>query len=358
MKKVVYTTITGKKRILDVVGIIIFIVLVVLMGGNSENPDMLNYINTYGRNSLSSEGAWLGARIINICNSFGIEFKYYRLILCILGLYILYVANKKLTDNNKWFYVLYFICPFIMDSTQLDNFLCMCFVMLGFSFIVNVADKYATHKFIVSVIIASGFHIIGIMYIPVIFLMRIKRNQFSRKTIILFASIYTSITLFINVSSLANVLSIIINTIIPSSDYLKYFSSQMGNGKYLFYGMHALCCLFSFYLRRITNEFDGFDEKTVKVIDTVFWFNIYGLFFLPILRFEATLFRFNRNMLILDYIAAITMIKALPKKSSRKIFTIVFICMICLIYGYFTFNLYWDTVVGAFFESNWILFGG
>jgi hypothetical protein len=228
--------------------------------------------------------------------------------------------------------------------------------MLGFSFLVDIDDKFAAYKFVLLLIIASGFHIIGILYIPFIAFVKIK-NQFGRKLIIWIAAIYTVITLFINVSSLANVLITVINTLIPSSDYLKYFRTQMGNGKYLYYGMHALCCLYTFYLRQLTGDYECVEERTKKIVDMVFWFNIYGLFFLPIIRFQATLFRFNRNMLVLDYIAAIRMVKELPTRSIRRYLSIIFIIGICLIYGYFTFNLYWDNVVGTFFDSNWILFG-
>lgn len=171
--------------------IVWFVFFIVAMGFNYDNPDYLNYENSF----KDSESEGIGSQYIwsllkLLAFSCGATYSQFVFFMTVLGFFVfanaLLIIRKKVSFNLNIFCLLYFIYPFLLDVIQIRNYLAMCFVFLAFALIYK-GDRWSYLGAVLSLIISIGFHTAAIVYLPILLLNKIEKRQITRKVGIVIA---------------------------------------------------------------------------------------------------------------------------------------------------------------------------
>ena len=183
--------------------ILFLVVIILLVGANTNNPDLHNYIYNYSRRTTVVEGSFVFSFIKN-------PFEVFRLCLYAIGYIILGVSLKRLIGNRPIVYLFYAIALMMIDSTQTNNFMGMSLFFLGVSFLI-IDDS--CWKYILCVVLASGFQIAFWFYIPFVFIY----SQIARKELLKPYLIVIAFVIFVSavadVSGLASIIQRVLTAI-------------------------------------------------------------------------------------------------------------------------------------------------
>jgi hypothetical protein len=347
------------------------LLLVVLMGANTQNPDICAYQFNYENNRTDSfEIGYL--LLVKLFKIFGFEYNTFRIILSAIGILLIDQTVNKLLKNKSPFYLLYFIYPFFMDVVQVKNFLAMALFIFSVPYLIS-GKKIDILKYVMLIISASLIHVTAISYLPLIFFIK-KQKTILFKVMFIEAIIFLSIISF-NDYLLHNLSAIIINNLSLFEDRVAIYAYRQTNlGFLLFWFIQFMNFLLVYYSNRIykcskvnmtvTNEVNTINNKKnkfkinnfqFKYVELVFWINFYAFLFLPLYVFHSTFSRLMRNIIPLNLLAYIIASMQLPKRSLRKVLFIT----VYIAYNLFLFyiDIYWlysDTIVKAIFEHNWL----
>lgn len=332
--------------------ITLLILFVIMSGANTENPDYFNYSYSYGVATLATNESWLYYALVFMFKNAGMPYQTFRIFLYALGLIVIYIANKKLTQNYPFFYFLYFISLIMIDTTQTFNFLAMSFFTLGISYLLT-SNKFKRLKYIICILIAMGFHFFSILYLPFVFFYKIIDKKVLFK---LFAIIITVIVFLSTIINVTGLIPLIRNVLdyFDLSSYLDYLNSRTNWGHLLPIGLHLASCFLSYYFYiKVKNESNS-NKELPRII---FLLNLYGIFFFPLFGIQLTLARITRNLLLVTFMSGIFCLKNVEKKNTKLKLCILLIGF-AILQGYFTvYNSYMEDIVLPFFKSNWILNG-
>lgn len=333
-----------KKKVLVFV---LLVCLVVLAGGNTLNPDIYNYSYNYQTSSAISEGCWLYFILNRVFLHFGASYRTFRVFLYLLGFTAIHVANKKLTDDSPLFYVCYIIALVMIDTTQTYNFVGLCFMLLGIAYLIK-ANRYNKTLYIVCLIIASGFHIAYLFYLPFIFFYRRSVNKQLIKLYIVIAFFVVVLSTVMSVSGLAR-LGLRILSFLNLESYQSYLNSRTRYGHFYPMMTHLVTCTYTFFYYWNSRDREGNNLQRI-----CFLMCLYGIFAFPFFRFQLVISRLTRNLGVLAYISGIDYSKNLNK--NRKLNVALLLLMLSFFLGYFNvYSNYIDEIVKPFFSYNWIL---
>ena len=121
----------------------LLLLLTLLVGANTNNPDLHNYIYNYSRRTTVVEGSFAFSFVNNLFYRNGITFQVFRLCLYAIGYIILGIAAKRLVGDKPILYIFYAIAFMMIDGTQTYNFMGMCLLLLGVSFL--IVENTARH---------------------------------------------------------------------------------------------------------------------------------------------------------------------------------------------------------------------
>lgn len=274
---------------------------------NNNNPDQLNYITTYFSLKTNSSLLFNQNPIFNfLLYIFGV-FNNYNVALCcivIISFYFLYKGISFYTDNTSFVISLYLISPFVIDGTQIKNFVAMC-IWIYFSTYLFKATK--DHKFnknaviyLLGVLITTMIHfsfMFTVLYILVIFL------DFTKlKNICL--SIISIVVVLLGLLNLTSLLQNLGDTGISSfqlaslklNDYAVNYDSGSASARFkvtvLFYVLIAV--IFILIYKNII-YIKSYYTYIIKI-------TIMSLLILSIISYSMEMYRLQRNLLILYYI--------------------------------------------------------
>lgn len=196
---------------------------------NDGNPDRLMYINDFWILKSDPSQILHGNSLFNLfLYIFGI-FNQYNIavfFIALISFCFLYKGIKFYTNSTSLVISLYLISPFIIDSTQLKNFMAMC-IWIYFSkyLYLSVQKQFVgknTFLYLIGVVLATLVHF-SFMYTAIyIFLITIRFDSIKS----IFFNVFSLIIIIFGVNKFPNILSSLNNTGISS---FQLASSKLGD---------------------------------------------------------------------------------------------------------------------------------
>lgn len=335
-----------KRQLLNFFVLLLFIILA---GGNTANPDIGNYKYGYRLMNTISEGSWFYYYLRNLFVGAGISFEYFRLFLYAMGFCVLSIANKKLTNGSTFTYIFYGISLLLIDSTQTYNFVGLCFLYLAVAYLIS-GVKRSRLLFVLLLVVASGFHIVFLFYIPFVFFYNRTDTKQLTKLYIWVMAIVLLVSTVVSLTGLASLMTRVFD-FTGLSSYQGYLVSRTRYGHFYPMMTHLVCCLFTyvFYKKATNAEKQGGDMERI-----CFLLCLYGIFAFPFFRFQLSFGRLTRNLALLPCISGIYF-STRGNILVRRNIVIVLLLLACFL-GYFsTYSSYMEQIVVPFFHNNWIL---
>lgn len=334
----------------DIVSFVFLVVLIILMGGNSQNPDIRNYIWGYTQTGYVVEGSYLYTLLKNLFVRMGFSFEVFRLFLYTVGLLNIRYACKKLGANTAITYICYGIALMMIDATQTYNFIGMSLLLVGTSYLIS-DESFNRTKFVIAILLASGFHMVFLFYIPFIFIYRRTDSKQLLKVYVFTTVIVFLLSTVANVSGLAGIIQRVLN-FTGLNAYQSYLGARTRFGHYYPMFVHLISCVYSFYFYKTAEKYG---LKCREICRIILLLNLYGIFAFPLFRFQLTLARLTRNLEMFTFISGIALIKEQPNKNFRVIL-IGALLFLAGVMGYFTvYSSYQEAIVQPFWKYNWIL---
>lgn len=152
-----------------------FVCLFVLLAGilllkyDASIPDYATYKYVY-ENSVSLRYAGLNIEplylfLCKACNRIGWSYNMFLVFFVTIGIIILWNGLSKYAENKYWILLAYIIFPFYTDTVQIRNFMAYAIVIYGCRFLIEECGWKRIAKFMLSIVIASGFHFIALVYL-------------------------------------------------------------------------------------------------------------------------------------------------------------------------------------------------
>lgn len=341
---------TLKVNTKDILPFALLIALIILMGGNTQNPDIRNYIWSYNTTGSVIEGSFIYTLLKDLFVRVGFSFEIYRLFLYIVGLFNIHYACKRLGASTAVTYICYGIALMMIDSTQTYNFFGMSLLLVGVAHLIR-DDSHNRIKFVIAILLATGFHMVFLFYIPFIFIYRRTVSKQLLKVYIFTTAIVFLFSTVASVSGLAGIIQRVL-TIVGLNSYQSYLSARTRYGHYYPMLIHLVSCVYSFYFYRKAEKEDLSCKEICRIILLL---NLYGIFAFPLFRFQLTIARLTRNLEMLTFISGVVFTKEQTNKNVR-ILIIVALLILAGIMGYFSvYSDYQETIVQPFWNNNWIL---
>ena len=328
---------------------------ILLITFNDNNPDYNNNYLLFKR-IISGEEDIISGNIIYKCvfRIFGIFGNYHIVVFAIsmIAIILVYKTIIFYTDKCSFCFSLYLIASFVIDATQLKNFLAMA-IWLYFSrylykAYINDNRKKNIMIYIIGVVISSLCHVsfvITLFYLVVLIL--------DTKVLVIISSVICvlGVTSLVFLSSIINNIS---NWIIKKNIFfMKFIESKIFDYslvttqggintriilEVLFFLIWAFCwgIVNVVYIHR-------YCSKTSKLLYFVMNLNIVIIIMLPLLIISVEIYRFQRNLLILNYAAISTCLRC-NRESKLKINVFNFIILLCSCCVAF-FYLYVDAIL-------------
>ena len=329
--------------------VFLIVCMSILAGANTSNPDLLNYINSYS-NPTMENGAYLNYAMIVVSNRIGLSFSSFRMIQYILGFFVLLNAIRRIANNTGFVLVYYCFVLLLMDSTQTLNFMGMCFFYLGLSFYFN-NKKYPQLKFVLCILIASGFHTVFLFYSFMPFFIYFAKVRATKQLVMLVAGVITAFSILVSQSSLSFFVQFILENL-NMEYYLGYLNSETRFGHLIPILLHLICTFICYQLYRRANLFSSQRNAVLWILCLV---ELYGFFSFPLFRFQSTLFRITRNLTLVPALAYCKYNEVSEHPAKRYKYWILLLALVLGVAN--TYYNYWDDIVIPFFTSNWVLFG-
>lgn len=347
----------NQKHILSV--LVFFLFLLLLMGGNCDNADYLNYQVKYQMTTNIEDiksSYWAYFFSLFFFNQCGVSFVAYHFFIYGLGLFFIFLLMRKTTKWSLLFLILYCIYPMMMDPTQMKNFVAMTIFSYAVTFLVESSRKNDL-KYILFLILSAGFHIVFLIYLPLLLFRKIIDLKYF--TPILISGIFILSVLFsytsLNSALMGTMKSLIADDI---SDKEAYFIQGVHWGYLPYLMANIIICINANYLRKKAKVSDVLTLYQKKFLDVCFLISVYAFLFVPFYQFTLDFARFFRDLFLIIHAGIVLGLQALSVSSQRFVISIkqstvlsIYILILIVLFGWDIFRVY-DTVVYPLFHSN------
>lgn len=321
--------------------------------GNADYSTYEMYFKIYG-NDISVSVLLLNNGLFKIlCAIFtklGLTYRELLIFMTLVGFINLYtVANKFLTNKNLVF-AMYFIYPFLMDITQIRNFVAMTFLIKGCVYLIKEEKMIkGCIMFCVYDIIASLFHITFVFYFVLLLVKFINKDNFKYFAPVL---LFIEIILFNVAQSFIAIL-----TNIEKTEF--YFNENIDIGTLIIIIIYFICniLIMSNISCRLKNEL---------WVSEIYKINFMMLLTIPVIYHSFEFVRLYRNIFFLNYVAIayLCQVKFRRNKIKKQIIWNEANLLLCAMFGICIFSLYlfimhdyMDTVFIPVFKLNRLFTG-
>lgn len=288
----------------------------VLIWGNYQNPDTMNYTNMYI--NLKSNDVGFNF-LMYISNKFNLEYPIFVAIMTAVSYILIYKMITKYVKNISYVLLMYSIFPFVIDYIQLRNFICMSFFLYGFSCLVD-SKKSSSLKYIIYILLGASIQLIALAYLPFVFFQKGFDSRF--KKILFVCFIFLSVLFSIS-RPILNKIGMFLASVFHDSRLLSFFNVQTNYGFLILWLNQIVAFVFiTFMYLELKNRIlpnDNIPIKELKFIKTTFNLSLYGFFFLPFYVYDVTFNRLIRNLLIIYYVCLSLYNRNVRPRSSTKI---------------------------------------
>lgn len=348
------------KRCNKILLLLVIIYMIILMGGNTQNPDYQLYKISYESSHFYEKDIGYGF-LITICKYINLNFNQFKLLTAIIGFLLIHFSVSKLVKNEWLFYLLYLIYPFFFDIVQIRNFLCMSFLIFATTLLTN-NNRLNQIFFVLFVLIGASFQKIGLVYLPLILFINSKNKKIFK--FILSFSIIFSVFIGLNKSLILNILANIslLNNLKGLENYMKINTN---------YGWIILWLeqIIAFVISRLALQIieNGIkknlinkDSKLYKYVNIVYFINLYCFIFLPLFSLDENYTRIIRNVIPLNIILFVMILENKKQIVSTYNDTWYYKLYSILVYSYqlimlaLLANTYANNIIIPVFTENWI----
>lgn len=332
-----------------------FLLYWVLIFGNNNNPDYLIYQRLYQFQSSKDAGYNLLAKIFNSVN---ISYNVFLAIVSFVCLLLIFSTVLRYTNNYSYIFLLYFAYPLMLDAIQIRNFI----VMSIFIFAIRYLEEYSIKnilKYIFLICIASSFQITGLIYLPIVFFVKMDNSKI-KKTIFYILIIIGGIFSVFR-KSLLNYFGLFVTHFIGEERGSTFFEVKTNFGFLLPWFIQIMIIGIVIYsanyiVNNKKNEISKLEFQFIKILKSI---SLYSILFFPFYMFNMEFVRFSRNIFILYYIYITVFNKYIIPKSYIKI--IINTLFISIVIFYFNFDILHnggngiDFIFKAIFENNYLI---
>lgn len=272
----------------------------------TKNADEALYISRYYNSSVWSFNTEIFFQLINtVCNKMGLTFVQYKGVVSYIYISLIGFSIWKLSKYPNIILVLFFLCPFPLNASQLRFALSSACLIFAYRYLIDedITEKKKKDclikdmKFVVMIIIATFIHSAAIVWIMLLVIKRITVKQ---------TIIFTSIA-FVFVYYIFNPVSIswLLSVIGAKDRMMAYFSIAYQQSEFRHFGamavtvvfisaMTILCCLVCKRKKK---------KSSPKNIEQLLKINIFSVVVLSfIFRYTAEMYRIQEGLMLLNYI--------------------------------------------------------
>ncbi|ELB05721.1 EpsG family protein [Enterococcus faecium] len=319
------------------------ILIYVLIAGNTSSPDVQNYSNMY---TLAPFLPWrieFGYQILErIGNMIGLTYPYFRAVVSILPVFLLYKTAKELVHGKIHLFLIgYLLFPVFMDSVQIRIFIAFSIVLYALRFLLLPQKKWLL-KYLFLIAVAATFHITSIVY-TILLLVKLKK---AKSTTILLIGFSLSICFLTYINHNNLIFSGVLDYFFKDEKIQEYLVGKTTNGFLTSFAMQALNILVS-ALMLIAIQSQG-DRSSVsfKINQMLMWFNLIMILIFPFQMLSITFYRLYRNMLIPTLIS--TQISFNVSNFKYRVF--ILFCVFSLLTIWFYYDIFF---LDNLFDSVW-----
>lgn len=340
--------------------ILIVIMYILLFGGSNGSPDYYNYSTMfYGRESSYKSIEYIYYFILHLFRTMGFSYDVFNLLFYAISIVVLCYAAYLCVGSSTGFLFLYLFWPAFIDWVQIRNFFAMSLLTLGVV-VLTKKNKHAKLYFCILILFATGFQVLSIAYLPIVFL-----DHLNEKSIKKYAVGVVAITAII--FSLPKGFISQISSILSSVNLDGRFSLYLGNsvrmGYYMNWGIQIGNYVLTVWGKNILKkrQLENTLMKTQKeFIDLMCNIQLYMFIFFPLYRLNTNFLRLTRNIFPLMYMEFIIINRKLIKKKFQierelLIFDIVFLAFVSLIIYVQLIIPHWDDVILQLYSKRWLL---
>lgn len=357
-----------KKRFKIIFPAIILVYMIIVMGANTYNPDLNSgiydvYYRIYIQEELFTKDIGFGI-LMYFFKSIGCTYEIFRIIISIIGIYMIHLTVKKYIKNTHGLYLIYIVYPFFLDIVQIRNFLMMSVIIFAIPFMIEKSKK-STMKSLILCLLGASIQKLGLIYLPLCFLKYIHKKSLKYFVPIIFI---VSLLIGLVTNRLMGFMGVIQSIIGDQLHGLSKYYSMMDNGNGYFVHwiiqiLNFLSVLYANYLldKIIIVKNENFISKK-KVVNFALLVNSYLFMFLILYRIDITFTRIMRNVTIINLMAYFIVFESIKMVSKTKIvflhnllFRIVCICTIGIaFYRYLLFSNI-DYIIKPILYNNFII---
>lgn len=340
--------------------IYLLFVLVILMGGSSQNPDTVVYERIYAMNFFSKDVGF--GTIVWLCKKIGITLPILRLLIAITGLLLInnVVRSYLPTCYQIVFYFMYIISPLFLDITQVRNFLGMSLLVSAFPCLAKEGTKYRFKYFLLT-ILAASIQKTFVVYIPFMLIHKVDREKTIRIMLVLMSIL--TVALFSNKAMVRYAVQFLISLLGDSDMRVEYYLTQENHlGGYV-YWISAFANIFAlrYCLKEQRHLAVNSVDEVHRLSKLVYWLNIYCVFYLPLLLITIDFFRIHRNLQLLNYLVilmTVSMESLYPqkcKKAKHNLWIATFGILLWSSYWLFIRDGEISSIIRPIMSFNWIV---
>lgn len=325
--------------------------LIILMAGKSEGPDMNSYLTMYN-------GAKEGVNLFGEIGYFGLEYLFghvlrcnfylFRAFITIVGYTFMFKGISFFSVNYHWIIAMYMGYLFIIDTIQLRNFIAMAIFIFAFHFFISENWKDWI-KYIVLIIIAATFQT-TLLFTLSFLIYKCKNKKIMNRFILAFAilSFWSSIS---NDGENALFSFIIYNLLGGRGG--SYYATRTGNS---YLGIIALYCIDICILLYIEGFKKKYMDKDMQRYHDYIW-RIHCLLvvFFPLLLRNVSFYRLIRNICVLKYIDYANAIDSFKGTSIYRIPLVLAVIVSVFLWGFVDYTLLnaYEYMVVPVLENNY-----
>ena len=297
--------------------ILVCLATILFMGGTHGYEDdyriySLMYQGQYPVNKIEFLFSWA----IKLGNGLGLTYEWFSFGFIAIGVCLLFYIAYKFVGYSSEFLIFYIMCLMFLNIVQIRNFMSMVFELIAFFYLIY-GEKYRKILFCIFILVAMGFQLTAILYLPIVFFDKLKKRKY---LYIFFLLILVGAFL---VSFVPSILTTVLRSSLLSSidnRISRYTESMVRIG----YIVNWLMLLANLFIMKLCLKMDT-EKKTSGLVSKTYETSVIMLLYFPIYRIHSEFYRIIMNYLPLICMSYVKIKNEtiLNKKDRTKIFWIL-----------------------------------
>lgn len=336
------------KKIKNIFSIFLYLIILILLSANYDNADRISYEHNYleiqsGYYDINFEPGYQALAFL--FSKIGFSFELFNFIIFTFGFSLIYITILQYSKRPNIILIMYASYPLFWDYIQVRNFLSSAILIYGIRFIIDI-NKENKKNFIISIIVASLFHVSAIIYLS--FLITWQKNKLS--FFLLLAFLLVSITTI-------PYLTIVVDHIGLSARLNHYITTETSLLTKISVTMLFILTIFLIQISTknstlIKSSSNCHIAINMFFVRRIFWISI---IFLPLALNNLDFLRLHRNLFVLTSIILVSGICLHKQILTRSLFVIsIVIYTLTSFYG-FVYLVSESDIINNIYTKNYII---